>query len=63
MGADDEDALVVTEETERLVERYGAAGRGGPSWASSATGASQDDSENAADQVAQTSSQERSAGK
>ena len=58
MRTDDEDALVLTEEAEGLVERDRAAGRRRPKlglerdW-----GADQDKTDEAADQVAQTSSQ------
>jgi hypothetical protein len=58
MGTDDEHALVVAEEAEGLIERNGTAGRGG---AQLGPGGDRRDEQNetgeAANQVAQTSSQ------
>jgi hypothetical protein len=54
----------VTKEAEGLVEGYRATGRRGPELGLERhRRENQDGSENAADQLAQTSSQERSAGK
>ncbi len=58
MGADDKYALVVTKEAEGLVERDRAAGRRGPELGLERDRReNQDGNEDAADQVAQTSSQ------